>query len=80
MERRNYLIEELIKADHTYRPPADYRPAKKHRKVSLRLPCLPHCWLITQADAQPEEPVAARNIHGSMQPDPERAGSLPGCI
>ena len=35
MERRNYLIEELIKADPTYRPPADYRPAKKHRKVRL---------------------------------------------
>ncbi|CAK0783328.1 hypothetical protein CVIRNUC_006527 [Coccomyxa viridis] len=35
MERRNYLIEELIKADHTYRPPADYRPAKKHRKVYI---------------------------------------------
>ncbi len=37
MERRNYLIEELIKADPTYRPPADYRPAKKHRKVLCHL-------------------------------------------
>ena len=59
MERRNYLIEELIKADHTYRPPADYRPAKKHRKVSLRLPCQLHCWLEHQMIAQPEEPEAA---------------------
>ena len=25
MERRSSLIEELIKTDHTYRPPADYR-------------------------------------------------------
>ena len=37
MERQNYLIEELIKADPTYRPPADYRPAKKHRKVLCHL-------------------------------------------
>ena len=33
LERRSNLIEDLIKTDHTYRPPADYRPAKKHRKV-----------------------------------------------
>jgi hypothetical protein len=36
LERRSTLIEELIKSDHTYRPPADYRPAKKHRKVRHR--------------------------------------------
>ncbi|EIE23451.1 hypothetical protein COCSUDRAFT_15358 [Coccomyxa subellipsoidea C-169] len=35
LERRSTLIEELIKTDHTYRPPADYRPAKKHRKVFI---------------------------------------------
>jgi hypothetical protein len=33
--RRNFLIEELIKADSTYRPPSDYRPAKKHKKVYI---------------------------------------------
>ena len=53
MERRNYLIEELIKADHTYRPPADYRPAKKHRKVSLRLPCQLRYWPDNDTNAQP---------------------------
>ena len=35
MERRSFLIEELIKADPTYRPPGDYRPAKKHRKIFI---------------------------------------------
>ena len=35
LERRSFLIEELIKADSTYRPPADYRPAKKHKKVYI---------------------------------------------
>ena len=35
MERRSHLIEELIKADPTYRPPGDYRPAKKHRKIFI---------------------------------------------
>jgi hypothetical protein len=37
MERRSNLIEELIKSDPTYRPPADYRPAKKHRKVRQQM-------------------------------------------
>jgi splicing factor 1 len=37
LERRSYLIEELIKSDPTYRPPADYRPAKKHRKIFIPL-------------------------------------------
>ncbi len=35
MERRSTLIEELIKADPTYRPPGDYRPAKKSRKIFI---------------------------------------------
>ncbi|KAK9812787.1 hypothetical protein WJX72_003699 [[Myrmecia] bisecta] len=35
MERRSFLIEELIKNDPSYRPPADYRPAKKHRKIFI---------------------------------------------
>ena len=33
--RRIHLIEELIRADTTYRPPTDYRPAKKHKKVYI---------------------------------------------
>ena len=33
--RRLHLIEELIRADPTYRPPTDYRPAKKHKKVYI---------------------------------------------
>ena len=43
MERRSTLIEDLIKTDPTYRPPADYRPAKKHRKVRL-----PESFLLSQ--------------------------------
>ena len=35
MEERSTLIEDLIKADPTYRPPPDYRPAKKHRKIFI---------------------------------------------
>lgn len=34
-ERREYLIEELIKRDSTYRPPANYRPAKKQRTIFI---------------------------------------------
>lgn len=35
MNRRSELIEELIKNDPTYRPPNDYRPPKKHRKIFI---------------------------------------------
>lgn len=33
--RRNHLIEELIKRDPTYKPPSDYRPEKKFRKIPI---------------------------------------------
>ena len=35
MDERSALIEELLKLDATYRPPNDYRPAKKHRKIFI---------------------------------------------
>lgn len=35
MDRRSFLIEEMIKADPSYRPPADYRPRKKERKIFI---------------------------------------------
>ncbi|KAL3158300.1 hypothetical protein ABBQ38_010544 [Trebouxia sp. C0009 RCD-2024] len=35
MDRRSCLIEEMIKADPSYRPPADYRPRKKERKIFI---------------------------------------------
>lgn len=47
-ERRNTLIEELIKTDRTYRPPSDYRPAKKHRKARL-LRCPQHLYRLCTA-------------------------------
>lgn len=37
LDRRTEIIEELIKADPTYRPPPDYRPAKKQRKIFIPL-------------------------------------------
>eukprot|EP00879_Flechtneria_rotunda_P016793 GHRR01017577.1.p1 GENE.GHRR01017577.1~~GHRR01017577.1.p1 ORF type:complete len:505 (+),score=142.42 GHRR01017577.1:148-1662(+) len=36
MRKRNELITELIKTNPNYKPPADYRPEKKYRK--LRIP------------------------------------------
>ena len=35
MDRRQDLIEEMIKADPTYRPPPDYKPRKKERKIFI---------------------------------------------
>ncbi|KAF6262591.1 hypothetical protein COO60DRAFT_1699170, partial [Scenedesmus sp. NREL 46B-D3] len=34
---RNELITEMIKANPKYKPPADYRPEKKHRKLRIPL-------------------------------------------
>ena len=34
-KRRTTLIEELIKRDPTYKPPADYKPEKKWRKLPI---------------------------------------------
>lgn len=34
-ERRNALIEQLIKEDSTYKPPSDYRPEKRVRKIYI---------------------------------------------
>ena len=34
-EKRQDLIEELIKADRSYRPPHDYRPQKKRKKLYI---------------------------------------------
>mmetsp|Transcript_5793 Transcript_5793/g.16274 ORF Transcript_5793/g.16274 Transcript_5793/m.16274 type:complete len:577 (+) Transcript_5793:111-1841(+) len=35
MNRRHFLIEELIKKSPTFRPPPDYRPQKKQRKIFI---------------------------------------------
>ncbi|KAK9796272.1 hypothetical protein WJX73_001196 [Symbiochloris irregularis] len=35
MDERQDLIEELMKVDPTYRPPNDYRPSKKYRKIFI---------------------------------------------
>lgn len=47
LDRRTEIIEELIKADPTYRPPPDYRPAKKQRKIyiPLKVGTLDPLWL-----------------------------------
>lgn len=34
-DERSFLIEELLKADVTFRPPPDYRPKKKERKIFI---------------------------------------------
>ncbi|WPT14450.1 Splicing factor-like protein 1 [Picochlorum sp. SENEW3] len=33
--KRNEMIEELLKRDETFKPPADYRPEKKSRKIFI---------------------------------------------
>ena len=35
VERRQDIIEELIKSDRSYRPPHDYRPQKKRKKLYI---------------------------------------------
>lgn len=35
MSERSDLIEELLKVDPHYKPPSDYRPAKKYRKIFI---------------------------------------------
>jgi len=35
MKQRNSIIEELLKKDETFKPPSDYRPEKKIRKIFI---------------------------------------------
>lgn len=42
--RKEDLIEELIKRDPRYRPPADYRPRKRSKKIFIPEKQYPVCW------------------------------------